>query len=137
MGDWSTIIALLRYSRPSRPSCAPGSFFAFQKYCMSAFPKISFTNDDLPDPETPDTHTNLPKGIFTSMFFRLCSVAPRITRSCAELRRTPASREPCAELRETFLRGSAYGSALFCAGRRIVRLPDRYSPVSVFDLSSP
>ena len=41
---------------------------------------ISFISEDLPLPDTPVTHTIFPSGISTSMFLRLFSLAPRITR---------------------------------------------------------
>src|SRR6266699_2590422 len=34
---------------------------------------MSFTSVDLPEPDTPVTHVNVPSGIFTGMPFRLCS----------------------------------------------------------------
>src|SRR3972149_8391461 len=114
MGDWSTMIALFKYSRPSKLACAPGSSFAFQKYLMRARPKISLTKDDLPDPETPETHTNFPSGIETSICFRLCSRAPFTTKYFV----SPFS---------------------FCfpVGRTAIFLfPERYSPVNVFDRKS-
>src|SRR3989344_4785320 len=45
-----------------------------------AFAKISLTKEDFPPPETPVTQINLPKGNLTSMFFKLCSLAPIISR---------------------------------------------------------
>src|SRR4051794_27532994 len=42
---------------------------------------MSLTRVDLPDPDTPVTATNIPNGNFTSMSRRLCSRAPRTTRS--------------------------------------------------------
>ena len=42
----------------------------------------SCTSVDLPDPLTPVTHVISPSGISTSTFFRLCSVAPAISRRC-------------------------------------------------------
>ena len=35
-------------------------------------------SDDLPEPDTPVTTTNLLRGIATLMFFRLCTLAPLI-----------------------------------------------------------
>ena len=40
--------------------------------------------DDLPEPLTPETDTNVPSGIATSMSFRLFAFAPRTT-SCLPL----------------------------------------------------
>ena len=41
---------------------------------------ISLTSDDLPLPDTPVTHVNVPSGIETSRFLRLFSCAPRTVR---------------------------------------------------------
>src|SRR5215470_15433126 len=38
---------------------------------------VSKASEDLPDPESPVITTSLSRGISTSMFFRLCSRAPR------------------------------------------------------------
>src|SRR5258707_389798 len=46
---------------------------------------MSFTSVDLPEPDTPVTQMKLPTGKSTSMFFRLCCVAPitlKKSRSC-------------------------------------------------------
>src|ERR1700680_2176815 len=40
---------------------------------------MSVTNDDLPDPLTPDTPTKHPSGIAMSTFFKLLARAPRTT----------------------------------------------------------
>jgi hypothetical protein len=40
---------------------------------------MSLTSVDLPDPDTPVTHTNPPSGIETSTFLRLFSAAPLMT----------------------------------------------------------
>jgi len=36
-------------------------------------------SDDLPEPDTPVSTVSTPRGISTSMFFRLCCRAPRTT----------------------------------------------------------
>ena len=41
---------------------------------------FSMTNVDLPPPDTPVTHRNLPRGNFTSTDLRLLPVAPIISR---------------------------------------------------------
>ena len=46
----------------------------------SASTRMSLTSELLPEPETPVTHTNRPRGISTSMFLRLLCRAPRTTR---------------------------------------------------------
>ena len=59
---------------------------------------MSFTNVDLPEPDTPVTETKQPSGISTSIFFKLCSLAPLmvtqsplgVLRSCGvEINRFP------------------------------------------------
>ena len=41
-----------------------------------ALTNVSKISDDLPDPETPVTQMNLPKGIVKSTFFKLLCFAP-------------------------------------------------------------
>ena len=48
---------------------------------------MPLTREDLPDPDTPVTQTNLPRGISTSICFRLCSAAPRTVRYPVGFRR--------------------------------------------------
>ena len=45
--------------------------------CPSAY-KVSNANELLPEPDKPVTTTNLSLGISTSIFFKLCALAPRI-----------------------------------------------------------
>src|SRR5215471_17322558 len=45
---------------------------------------VSNASDDLPDPESPVSTTKLSRGMSTSMFFRLCSRAPRTRMSCMD-----------------------------------------------------
>src|SRR4051812_24204413 len=72
--------------------------------CISAGSKMSPTNVDLPEPDTPVTHTNLPSGIVTSILRRLCSRAPLTVLDVpSPRRRTP--------------------------GPGMCRLPERYCPV--------
>ena len=54
----------------------PGFSFAPFNFWATVLYKISFTNVDFPEPETPVTQVNTPSGNFTSIFFKLCSVAP-------------------------------------------------------------
>ena len=69
-------ITLSSISSPSIRLCFPGitrarfSFFAILLY------RISFTNELLPEPDTPVTQVITPSGNFTSIFFRLFSAAP-------------------------------------------------------------
>ena len=67
----------------------------------SVLKSTSLTREDLPLPLTPVTQVNVPKGMETSIFFRLFSRAPRtVSRLPLPLRR--------------------------CWGRGMVRLPLRY-----------
>jgi hypothetical protein len=59
---------------------------------------------DFPDPETPVTQVKTPKGILTSIFFRLLAVASRMTKNLSPTR-------------------------LLCAGRGMKFFPERYAPV--------
>ena len=43
------------------------------------FDKISVINVDFPEPDTPVTDINFPKGKFTVKFFKLFSYAPLMT----------------------------------------------------------
>ena len=54
----------------------PGFSFDLFIFCAIVLYKISFINVDFPDPETPVIQVNTPNGNLTSIFFRLCSVAP-------------------------------------------------------------
>src|SRR5579871_12543 len=46
---------------------------------------VSKASEDLPEPESPVNTTSLSRGISTSMFFRLCSRAPRMVIERKEL----------------------------------------------------
>src|ERR1700745_2690100 len=46
---------------------------------------VSKASEDLPEPERPVKTTSLSRGISTSMFFRLCSRAPRMVMARSEL----------------------------------------------------
>ena len=56
----------------------PGFSLLLYIFEESALHNISFTKEDFPDPETPVTQVKVPKGISTSIFFKLCSLAPFI-----------------------------------------------------------
>ena len=73
MGDWSMSITLSRYSVPVIFSWSPGTFFAPLRWVTRYFFRISFTSEDLPEPETPVTLMNFPRGNSTSIFLRLFS----------------------------------------------------------------
>src|ERR1700743_3703051 len=46
---------------------------------------VSKASEDLPEPDRPVNTTSLSRGISTSMFFRLCSRAPRMVIARREL----------------------------------------------------
>ena len=76
IGDWSILIILSILSRPFTPLHFPGfSFEPFNSFAIVLY-KTSFTKVDLPDPDTPVTQLNTPRGNFTFIFFKLFSVAP-------------------------------------------------------------
>ena len=78
IGDWSMSMTLSISSQPTMRRCFPGRSRDRYTFCISARSSTSCTSVDLPEPETPVTATNSPSGIATSMFLRLCSLAPRI-----------------------------------------------------------
>jgi hypothetical protein len=59
---------------------------------------------DFPDPETPVMQVKTPKGMFTSISFRLLAVASRITKNLSP-------------------------TGLLCSGRGMKLFPERYAPV--------
>ncbi len=70
MGDWSITIALSKYSKPFISLCFPGLTLALFSFCARDLYSISFTNVDFPEPDTPVTQVNTPRGgIFASIFF--------------------------------------------------------------------
>ena len=70
------------HSTPSIESCAPGRCLEPCNIWASRLCRTSITNVLLPEPETPVTQMSLPSGKRTSIPFRLCSRAQRITRAC-------------------------------------------------------
>ena len=81
IGDWSISITLSSFSIPKISSWAPGIMVrALFKSLASLLYNISVISELFPDPETPVMHVNTPRGIFTSMFFRLFSRAPFTVR---------------------------------------------------------
>src|ERR1041384_4531946 len=60
---------------------------------------VSKASDDLPDPDTPVMTTNLLRGTTTSMFLRLCSLAPRMTMDSMWSDPNAASLAQCSRLR--------------------------------------
>src|SRR3990167_7505669 len=76
---------------------------------------MSEIKEDFPEPETPETTTNFPSGIFTSIFLRLCSDAPLMKRFVAP------------EKKSDFKEGAVALTSLF---------PLKYSPVKVLAFSN-
>ncbi len=70
------MIILSRFSNPSILLCFPGLVLARWNFLARAFHNTSVTRLDLPDPETPDTTVNTPKGISTVIFLRLLCFTP-------------------------------------------------------------
>ncbi len=66
------------FSIPIISSCSPGLSTALQNFFAKSLQSISLIKVLFPLPETPVTHTNNPRGIFTSIFFRLNCFAPLI-----------------------------------------------------------
>ena len=79
MGLWSIATSLSIYSKPLMDSYP--SFFSFflKSFLFTAGWSISLRKVDFPDPETPVIHTNFPRGISTSIFFRLFLEQPSTT----------------------------------------------------------
>src|SRR6476646_8403618 len=50
---------------------------------------VSKASDDLPEPDRPVMTVSVSRGISTSMFFRLCSRAPRTEIVCDAMRQSP------------------------------------------------
>ena len=71
-------MTLSRASVPIISSCFPETFLArFRRFAKSLY-RISLTSELFPEPETPVTTVMIPSGISTSIFLRLCSLAPFI-----------------------------------------------------------
>ena len=104
IGDWSMLMILSIWLRPSTPSWAPGRSFAWCRRLATEWWSVSLTSVDLPEPETPVTQQKTPSGTATSIPFRLCSRAFRTSRAPRGSRRS--------------------------AGTSIRRFPERYWPVS-------
>ena len=81
IGDWSITMALSRFLIPSILRNFPGNVLALLSLAESSFWIMAFTRDDFPLPDTPVTQVNVPRGIFTSISFRLFSAAPKTSRN--------------------------------------------------------
>ena len=111
MGLWSMSISFSIASYPVSFLYFPGLFELRLIFCAKAFFKISFTNVDFPEPDTPVTAINFPRGKSTLTFFKLFSAAPVKRMDCP----FPARRS---------------------AGVGISRFPERYCPVSECSLAA-
>ena len=76
MGFWSMRIILSRCSTPWIAACRPGSCRARWRAQSSCLKTMSLISELLPEPETPVTQVNSPRGMRASMFLRLCWRAP-------------------------------------------------------------
>ena len=81
MGDWSISIILSINSVPLKPVKAFGTFLLLFLLSnkLKALYNVCKIKVDLPLPETPVTHVNVPTGIFKWTFFKLLPVAPLIS----------------------------------------------------------
>ncbi len=86
IGDWSIAITLSILSIPEISLWAPELICVLEKWFSKLLSKISFIKVDFPDPDTPVTDTNSPKGISTSRFFKLFSDAFLIINDPSGLR---------------------------------------------------
>ena len=93
------------------PSCFPALVWARISFLARALYRISTIKVDFPEPDTPVMQTNSPRGILTSIFLRLFSVAPLIFRNLPL---------PCRR----------------SLGRGTIFLPERYAPVIDFGSAS-
>ena len=79
IGSCDISITLSIFSRPIIFLCFPGFSFVLYKLDATDLYNTSLTKLDLPLPDTPVTHINLPKGNLTFIFLRLFSLAPLIS----------------------------------------------------------
>lgn len=61
--------------------CSPGFAWFLFSFLANAFRSTSFTNELLPEPETPVTQEKVASGIFAFTFLRLFALAPIISNS--------------------------------------------------------
>ena len=79
IGSWEILITLSIYSNPLICFTLPASYLPLFKVLYAFLYNTSVTKEDLPDPDTPVTKTNAPKGILTLTFFKLFASAPIIS----------------------------------------------------------
>ena len=72
---------LSRNSRPVTDSNGPGvRVDALFSFVAAIGYRVWFISVDLPEPDTPVTQVNVPKGILRFTFFKLLPVAPKISK---------------------------------------------------------
>ena len=76
IGDWSMLIILSILSKPLISLHFPGFTCESLSSLVIALYKTSLTSVLFPEPETPVTQLNTPKGNLTFIFFKLFSCAP-------------------------------------------------------------
>ena len=78
IGFWEIATILSKLSIPNIFLCFPGFSLLWYNSWETFFTSISLIREDFPLPDTPVIQVNVPKGISTSIFFKLCSSAPFI-----------------------------------------------------------
>ena len=68
MGDWSMATTLSMCARPRTFLYASGGVFEPKKCCARTRYSVSLIRVDLPEPDTPVMHVNVPRGKRTSIF---------------------------------------------------------------------
>ena len=80
-GDWSILTTWSKFSSPSIPPCDPGNCLERCKRWAADLASTSFTNELLPEPETPQTTVSNPTGkealIFCKLFARASFTSTR------------------------------------------------------------
>src|SRR3989344_2644401 len=76
-GEIPSIVSTSGFSIMPRNCLAYAESDSTYRRCPSA-KSVSNASDDFPDPDTPVITTSLPRGISTSIFRRLCTLAPRM-----------------------------------------------------------
>src|SRR5690606_1428350 len=79
MGLWSTLMILSKCSSPLFDTNGAGSACAWCSWRATAVASVSLTRVDLPEPDTPVTHTRRPAGMRRSTVLRLLPLAPSST----------------------------------------------------------
>ena len=80
IGAWDISTTLSIFSKPFTFLYLPGFVFTLYRLFATTLYSISFTSVDFPEPDTPVTQVNFPSGNLTSIFFKLFSSAPVISR---------------------------------------------------------